>query len=403
MKTLASIFQTASFILIIAITTISGGCTSTDEPSVDALQSQISTRAEKSFSTQILTVQEAVEVAKHKLGYNLYPLMSYKVEYILSQKSVNNDFPSDTIAFVVNFGNQEGYAVIRNDTRTSPVLAYSPTGELEVSDGVIQHPLLSDIEHTMSVSGSSYSCLNPANCVGHTHDLIEKRININVCEEAPFNKIVTKDQPNCKAGTVPTACAVMASYALTDLSYKGYRFNFPSINYCLLQGPGFSPIVTSPQSTNNIFDQTFLYSYEGSVEAFGTLMSKFGSSMGTSYSKENSTTDLLRAYNEMKSIGCELSPYYDKYDRQSIAELMSSGYLILLNIDDIYINDSQSAIIDGGEIIYYGSSAGGICYNLYLLTGGIEQSRQCYCTTEVLEYSTQYKAGAFFGVKIKTN
>lgn len=255
----------------------------------------------------------------------------------------------------------------------------------------------------MSGSEPSFSCSNPANCVGHTHDLIGKRIDINVCEEAPFNKIVNKEHPNCKAGTIPTACAVMASYALTDLSYQGYRFNFPSINYCLLQGPGFSPVVTSPQSTDNRYELTFLYSYDGSVGAFGTLMSKFGKSMGTSYSPENSTTDLRRAYNEMKAIGCELSPYYDTYDRQTIAELMDSGYLILMIFNDINSNESRGAIIDGGEIIYYGSSAGGICFRLYLLTGSIDQSREFYYTTDVLEYSTRYNAGPFFGVKIKTN
>lgn len=86
MKEKASIFQTVSFMLIIAVTIISAGCTSTDEPSVDTVQSQISTRSEKSFSNQMLTVKEAIEIAKDKLGYNQYPLMSYKVEYILSQR-----------------------------------------------------------------------------------------------------------------------------------------------------------------------------------------------------------------------------------------------------------------------------------------------------------------------------
>ncbi len=167
-----SFVRVASSILFLMLA-LTVGCTSFDEPAQEVATANISTRTQDSDVARVRTVEESVQLAKELLGKSNKGTICYSVDYILAKEKGQNGLLSDTIAYVINFGDKDGYAVICNDTRVNPALAYAPKGNMMLKNGTTQDPLLSGVEDMLraniSSPVSSFSCTNSEQCVGHTH------------------------------------------------------------------------------------------------------------------------------------------------------------------------------------------------------------------------------------------
>lgn len=350
------------WILLTGMSMLSTACSNSnlDEPLYSNSESIQKTRS--GFNeTKTLSQEEAVAYAVEKLGYDKQSVPAYTVDHV----TTNNIYRpismlSDTLAYVVNFSDNSGYAVIANDTRFYPILAYAKAGFLKVADGKIDHPFLGNIENYFYKKYQTLSeeTSTPYNCGNHNHCLMRERIETSVHDGDPFNHDVDKENPGCKAGTGAASGAIIMSYTLEEIIYKNCNYNFPSINYCLLQGPGYTPPVIV--ETKSIFPPNhgniptyFQHSYSGSVSAMSRLMCDLGKSMKTTYTKESSDITPENAYSALKSAGCVVSDFYREYDVQNIWSLVYNEYFVFMSAQNTKTGKKINFIIDGGESIYY--------------------------------------------------
>lgn len=388
------------------IISILSACSNYEEPVNNLTEMKKTTRSEISSSPRTITQSEAVYTALEQLEFNTVLPPDYTVEYVIASNPIDKPtFLSDTLAYVINFKNNLGYAVISNDSRIFPVLAYGKDGNLTVKEGQIDDKLLKNIEIYFSKKCTSFT--NDTNipdyCGGYEHCIIPRKIETKVHEGEPFNKFIKKEHLDCNAGTAPACSAILMSYSLEETIYCNVAYDFPSINYCLMQGPGFNPVYPGLQPLNSSkFPTTFTYSYGGSVNAMATLMYDLGKAMETSYSKDNSITDVSKVYSVLKGIGCPVTKLYNKYDVQEIWSLVYTNHLIFQSAIDKSTHKEICFIIDGGENLYtqnrpYISNA--FSAFTYIPTPELYDNEFSGVFLDLLEqYGYEFKE--YFGVKI---
>lgn len=383
-------------------------CTALDEPT-DQRSSGIedpghTTRS--ASSTQTLSETEAMEIAYNVLGIDNSE--NSTIQLVTTQRpELREALASDIIAYAINFPISNRSAVIANVACSFPIIA---TGNqiTNVHNGKIQDSWfnciedfvadLIDKEKTTSDREYKHKCLD------YKHHIIRNPINTKVHTGDPFNRDVLKEHPGCHAGSVPTACAAAVGYSGKSITYRKARFDFPSIRYCLEQGPGFYPFIDPAEITplNGIETNipiSFIYSYGGAASATSFLISAFGKDMYTSYAKDNSTTYLSDGYRLLEKLGFELSTYHSQFDGQNIWELLDQGCLIIQEAFEKDSNKKTCLIITGGENLSCEKmDASGVLFDVY----SVDDPESYYSfTLDYLDGSYVYNLKQYFGIKIK--
>lgn len=391
----------------IGILLIPAACSSYEEPVNKSAEIEKTTRSGIPSGPSTISESDAISKAMDQLELNRLTAPAYTVDYVIAgDTSSKSKFLSDTLAYVINFKNDSGYTVVSNDTRIDPVLAYSNEGNLEVINGKINNPILNNMEayFAKNINILTTPDSESANSGMCYHWIIEYRIKTSVHESSPYNNLVVKEHPGCNAGTLPTCCAVTLSYTLENLEYNNHYYDFPSINYCLIQGPGFAPVAPDIQP-NAILPPThfpiqFIYSYDGSIGAMSKLIYDLGKAMNTSYSTENSETDPIKAYNTVKALGCTVSDFYTEYDLLTSWSLLYNNYIIIQNAYDKKKKKYISFIIDGGEGIYHSIPTKVSTY----LASTYETRSDCTSRRSGIHMGlyedSDYELQGFFGIKI---
>jgi len=402
MKTKNSLFLILHSILLMGISMLSTACSNSnlDEP-LDSNSSSVQKTRSGFNEARTLSQEEAVAYAAEKLGYDKQSA-PYTVDYVTSNKASRpTSMLSEILAYVVNFNDESGYAVIANDTRFYTVLAYAKTGSLKISNGKIDHPFLGNIENYFYEKYNKFleETSTPYYCGDHKHCIMPERIETAVHDGDPFNKDVVKEHPGCKAGSGAASGAIIMSYTLDNLTYNNCQYNFPSINYCLLQGPGYFPPIpfVEPKTIYNP-PITFLYSYGGSVSAMSRLMHDLGKAMKTTYTKESSDITPENAYSALKAAGCTVSNFYKEYDVQNLWSLVYNEYFVFMSAQNIKTGKKINFIIDGGESLYYRNPETTEWFSAAIYIPDCSLLSRLYVSLELFNQS-DYQTTGFFGVK----
>ncbi len=220
--------------------------------------------------------------------------------------------------------------------------------------------LAADIDSQKRDSGSETIIRSEkSKCVDCSHLYLDRFIDINVYETTPYNQFVSRHHPRCKAGSVAAACALSLSYALDNLTFKGFYYDFPSIKNLIKQGnyyPG-GPSTLGVQSLPLISELIRSYdkSYGGAVKSMAQLMWDFGKEINTDYQLAMSTANLFDAYNLMKTFGVEISQFCHTFDFGEFMKLLcdENRNIIIADFEDPYTGERFCGIVEGGEVLGY--------------------------------------------------
>lgn len=385
-------------------------CSSYEEPafpSSESINVKKITRASGTAGKHSLSKETALSYAKKSLGLTSLPERSYKMDYVFATTLEHKEYGlSDTLAYVVNVNKGKGFAVIMNDSRQYPVISYGTEGNVKVADGIIQNAILENAEKVILKKFASLGKSNKPekyySDYDHKHYYINNPLKNLIYEEDPFDRYVVKEHPGCKPGSVPTCAAILLSQTQKTFRYNGYAYNMPSLFDCLVKGPGYFPPVpeVNPLSLGMDFDISFIATYDGAVSAFGNLIYDLGKNMNTQYSKVNSETNPVKAYNVLDKTSCDLSEYYyfDLYaSNQDLWNLLYQGYYVMLMVGDSRAGGQMTIMITGGENIYTGSNpeiVENVGFDAYVAE---KDSERICCDSGFLEHIGENKT--FFGIK----
>ncbi len=312
-------------ILLLGVSIVLNGCSNAFPTGLDFTEN--SNPVETSEVDYTIGEEKAIEIARNLLGLSEH--IQYEIYEIESVTSNPNKKESKAIAYVVNFGQGVGGAIVAKDSRVS----YQTAKHFHTKDAFNRNQMTAPfirtlegyIESQLKSSTRSDLC-SPENCNGHKHLILHSNITLRVSEKSPFNKCVLDSHPGCNAGSVAASCAAALSYSMAALSLDGYYYDFSSINYCLEQGEGFNPVVPGLFSMN---DQliNFMHSYDGAVDAMAHLMTVLGQKMNTNYQTDNSLANLQDAHNVLRNLGADVSAYQSEFSVPELINLLMNHYL----------------------------------------------------------------------------
>lgn len=159
----------------------------------------------------------------------------------------------DTVAYVLNRGESEGFVYISGDRRCEPVLAFSETGHISASDlsenpglklfGLLHEAQILGYDEKTPVDSPDYGKKKPGEEIYSYKDYPDSVIFYRVLncfrilprhlewgQEEPYNMFAPmKGGQRCRSGCVPVACAQYLAYYQQPQQLQGKKIDWTAI------------------------------------------------------------------------------------------------------------------------------------------------------------------------------
>lgn len=318
-------FIVISFIALVS--SILWGCSNALE---EGVISGNSTSIEKSVHLRI-SEEDAIRIADKILKKNqtrgaIQELPS--CEYVINSTPTRSSLMSDTVAYILNYPNEEGFAIISSSRNVNPVLAFSESGNFDFSNEVAKLYFIDNISayNNNAEAPEIYGNDNYLDgCV-----VIGDTAAMDIGQWSPWNKYVDEKHPGCPAGCVPVATALAICNTVDSLDYLNEKFYTDSL-YSVISGglpsvPSYSDYVK----------------YNDAVDGIAKLLYYIGADLNTKYSTSESVASSEDVIPFLKRNNIEVVDSYEEYN--------TSEKTIMRMINELY---------QGGVIYMRGSQEGG--------------------------------------------
>ena len=256
----------------------------------------------KSFSR---SPQDAVIIAQNyfnKMEIESRSSDPISARAIVSTSATRSGLASDTITYICQRGEDDGFVLVAADSRVDEILAYSLSGKFDY-EPTYENPVYSEfISHiepymTQLVSESLLvDTLESRKVIGRFIVADEARWSQN----DPYDKYVIINHPNCPVGCGAVAAGMVMLYCIDSLTCDNEFYDFQKIRYGM------------NQESSAIVDNG-MYSYSVAVDKVAKLLSSVGESIGMTYSTDGSASHISRIYSYLKQLGLTKSEYENGY------------------------------------------------------------------------------------------
>lgn len=233
---------------------------------------------------------------------------------------------NDTVAYIINYKDASGFAIVANDNRINPLLAYSDTGNFTTENELAMHYFVENIgpyvysqEVSSQTQFSSNSIIVPPTQPTNPIVAGEPYIKTNLGQWSPYNQVVEKLHPGCPVGCVPLACVMIACYVKKDFTFNNYKYNFVNINNNIIS--------KNPNDFGND-GSSWINNCAGAELAISQLVSDFGELMNATYNTTATGASSEKAYSVMTNAGFNVSSFNQTYSQLSTLLRLQSGKLV---------------------------------------------------------------------------
>ncbi|MBD5235399.1 MAG: hypothetical protein HDS61_03145 [Barnesiella sp.] len=201
---------------------------------------------EESQSVELRTESEAIDIAINALN-EFYPIKSRssrdlsQMNVVMLKESLSRSTETNNPLYVVNFGNDSGYAIVSASKDVEPLLAITESGSIASIDKIdnpglalfVESALKLEKDTTALVPKPGIGGLEPVDVwrndtVFHVNTKVEPRVEVNWGQTYPEGLLC----PNGVCGCVATAGAQALSYFEDP---KELTLTFPERNADLIQ------------------------------------------------------------------------------------------------------------------------------------------------------------------------
>ncbi len=303
--------------LLIAFAAImfAGGCTS-DEPlfptSVSEENSVAVANSEKRSLTEALGISAASRRATRATDS-----MVASIDYVVQQ--------GDTVAYIVNYANDGGFAILAADRVVKPILAYSDQGSFSTDNEMAMNYFVSNIKNYAEEVKRSAPLRVSRNelldTIRYIHDPV---IKIKLGQRTPYNLVVEKYYPRCPVGCGPLAGFTLMAYCKPYLVLDSMCYDFRYITKALLERRDTiqsialttNPIIPTLGTTPFPLVQFWPHTYYGALNATQTLLYKLGQRMNATYTPNETKSRLDSALITLKETGYKVSGTMDYHPKE---------------------------------------------------------------------------------------
>ena len=343
-----------SFVLVTAAIIMAAACSSQEYN-----DESLSSPSTSSFSNKIRSYEEALKIAQssatmfdNQKASSRGGSKTHKIDFTNSKKVVKLDARTrsdlevnDTLIYVFNFENDEGFILISASENTEAVLAITEQGNYnpEVRSEIEGFELFMDLAKNYVVAASKQT-RSRNNTRGFQKDTmihsytitVEPYITVNwgqICPEGEFC-------PNGISGCVNTAMAQVMTYyqypSGISLTYNGADLSYQNLNW-------------ADMKSHNTCNQHYWYSSscnnQNSHKAIARLLRQLGELTQSSYNSDGTASTVNNSRQTLSNMGYNISDYY-YYSGAYVREELEDGHLILAD-GDLYNSYGHLWVIDG--------------------------------------------------------
>ena len=304
-------------------------------------------------SANKITEADALDIAG-KIFHKTRSIEDYSIEYVLNDNSPKTRSIAlpDTLAYILNFGNNNGFAVISSDNRIFPLLAFSDTGhfryEKSDKDPVYVNFISLIDDYMATIDESDTVVVIPddylSTCVVEAPQLKTKYWN----QWYPFNKYTAVEHPDCPVGCVAIAAGQIMANCKDEFVYHDSIFKFKAIREAMDTTIHF--INNTNNNTILVPSDTTTYSYETAVDKVARFLYFLCDDLNMQFDPEGSGAFSWKALNLLKNLGFQVNEENGLriFSDETILDLLIKKNLIYVDGRNIGNNSNGHAwIIDG--------------------------------------------------------
>ena len=257
----------------------------------------------------------------------------------------------DTLAYVVNYPEDDGFVIVSSDNHVFPVLAFSETGNFSFDNENVKENFTDRIGAYISENQDK-----PIQKLGSIIDIgrpivkpyiVEPKLRICMNQREPYSKYVDRAHPGWPVGCVPVAMATIMSHAAHEFEYEFYGtwFYFDDI----------LNIIEKSNSSNPIGPVDSRYTIDEATDLMAKLVYYLGIDLPVSYEKTTGGSLISGASSSdaralMGSLGYEVSNQLFDFDSNDVVQYLIDDHLIY--IAGTKVNGLGHAwVIDGCEYL----------------------------------------------------
>lgn len=318
------------FILLLCIS-----CTNTFEESPDYCLQYNSEPIHKISESQALNIAESFWYNKAKARTSQEnPLVNYVIKSSKASR-IATELP-DTLAYIFNYQNDNGFTIVAADNRLSPILAYSNEGTFSFDNEIVTENFISNISLYMSAEiskGQIYKVdtEKPESCVQ-----IYPKISESIGQSYPYNKYVILEHPDCPAGCVAVATANVMIQTLNSKVYHNSHFEFAAIRQIFKEKN--PPTPEQPNRINRIVGPTYppanpliKYTYEEAKDSIAKMLYWIGKDLNMTYTKKGSSAFSSDAYALLKQLKFDIiHPDLVNYNISDICHHINNNCIVYM-------------------------------------------------------------------------
>lgn len=301
-----------------------------------------------------ITENNALNIAS-KIFNKTRSITDYTIEYILNDnpETRNINIP-DTLAYIFNFGENNGFIVIASDNRIFPILAYSDTGHFKYeksNNDPIYVNFVSIIDDYMAtIDENDTTVIIPDNylstCASEGPLLQTKDWG----DRSPFNKYIVEEHPGCPVGCVAVASGQIIANCKDLFIYHDSLFLFKAIREAMDSTIHSTINSYNPADYKIIEMLDTIYSYETAVDKVARFLYFLCEDLNMRYYPGGSPAYSDDAFDLLKKLGFPVNEehYPSYFSDDIIADLVLNGNLIYVDGRLVGNNTQGHAwVIDG--------------------------------------------------------
>lgn len=301
-----------------------------------------------------ITESDALDIAD-KIFEKTRSVSDYTVEYVLNEGNITRSaYVPDTLAYIINFGNDNGFAVVASDNRVFPLLAYSDSGhfkyEKSYDDPVYANFISLLGDYMATIDENDTAVVVPDNYLSMCVVKYPQLKTYNWDQWSPYNKYVVQEYPDCPVGCVAVATGQIMVNCANDLNYHDFAFNFRAIREAL------GSEASKPDFTNDddivsdypiIWGDTVKYSYDTAIDYVAKLLYWIGKDVGMSYKPTGSGADSNDARELLINLGYTVNESFTNFSPEDMLKRLEEKCLLYTRGTVVNNIVGHAWIIDG--------------------------------------------------------
>lgn len=362
-----------NYLFLLFLPVLAAGCSQVDV--IDEISVSSLNDTTEGYDNTVISQSRAIEMAEDFFD-NIQISRSgqrtpSEIEYVLRQSMSRsgNDLP-DTLAYIINYADNQGFAIIANSTKVKAPLAFSDTGNFSLAfeptnENFIQRiePYMSELNAKTDNSDDSEISVLPS-IIPY---LIQNKLKVYPHQSSPWDKYVIIKHPGSPVGCVPLAITNIMLHAKDRFSFNGETIHAKEIIDAihdihrlpnLTNNSENSNISNAIETGNFVYPDSLpyivWYTYDKGKDLFAKMLSDVGEEMGVSYGdyETGSSSDGMFALPMLRECGFDIQPvtgyFLIPYDFTTAFNYIKDGYFLYLQGPNICGGDGHGWLADGG-------------------------------------------------------